>query len=45
MGLINDLLDLNQLQSGRLKIDKTEFNLIDFLDNVLFLLGIQVSLR
>ncbi|WP_432452476.1 two-component sensor histidine kinase BarA [Agarivorans sp. QJM3NY_29] len=39
LAIINDILDFSKLEAGKLKLDRTEFNLHDTLNEVLTLLG------
>lgn len=43
LSLINDILDLTQISSGKVELDLSEINFIDFIDNLTSLLTPQIE--
>jgi len=43
LSLINDILDVSKLQAGKLKIEKSEFNINDIIEYVLNIISIQAK--
>ncbi len=45
LGLINDILDMSKIESGKMKLEPYNFNLMEMLDTIKELLGPQVSAK
>ena len=45
LGIINDILDLSKIESGRLTLERLEFHLPELLDQVRALIGTQAEVR
>jgi PAS domain S-box-containing protein len=41
--LLNDILDLSKIEAGRMELQLSEFNLLDFLDNIVNVFRIQAQ--
>jgi two-component system sensor histidine kinase/response regulator len=45
LGLINDILDLARVESGRLTLEQTAFDLENLSDNVIEMLGVRAHAK
>jgi PAS domain S-box-containing protein len=45
LGILNDILDLSKIESGKLNLERTVFNLDDVLDGIATVLAVQVEER
>ncbi len=45
LGLINDILDMSRIESGKLKLEQTDFNLNDMIDNITTLIRPQAQAK
>lgn len=43
LGIINDILDFSKIEAGKLTIEKTDFDMIDVLDNIVNLIELKIQ--